>query len=208
MPPFLSLMTSLPFIALALLHYGNLWGLYFLITAAPKFMSEVLGFNLAQAGILASLPYLARLFSGFIFGQIGDSVRSKGLMSATQIRKSFCLFCKYWPLAKCTTFLFTYLLFCSTAHIIPGLCLIGLSFVGYHPYWCVTIITVSLGFNGASTVTNLQNSQDLAPNFAGTLYGLINFFGTTTGFITPVVVGYFTAERVRIHIKSIFWSRN
>lgn len=96
MPPFLSLMTSLPFIALVLLHYGNLWGLYFLITAAPKFMSEVLGFNLAQAGILASLPYLARLFSGFVFGQIGDSVRSKGLLTTTQIRKSFCLFCKYF----------------------------------------------------------------------------------------------------------------
>lgn len=93
-------MTSLPFIALALLHFGNLWGLYFLITAAPKFMSEVLGFNLAQAGILASLPYLARLFSGFVFGQVGDSVRSKGLMTVTQIRKSFCLFCKYHFFAK------------------------------------------------------------------------------------------------------------
>lgn len=63
------------------------------------------------------------------------------------------------------------------------------------PYVCVTLITLSLGFNGASTVTNLQNSQDLAPNFAGTLYGIINFFGTTTGFITPVLVAHFTKDR-------------
>lgn len=41
MPPFLKLTTSLPFISLLILHYGNLWGLYFLLTAAPKFMSEV-----------------------------------------------------------------------------------------------------------------------------------------------------------------------
>lgn len=95
MPPFLSLMTSLPFLALMVLHYGNLWGLYFLITAAPKFMSEVLGFNLAQAGFLASLPYLARLFAGFVFGSIGDTLRGNHIMSVTMIRKSFCLFCMY-----------------------------------------------------------------------------------------------------------------
>lgn len=64
----------------------------------------------------------------------------------------------------------------------------------HQPYVCVTLITLSLGFNGASTVTNLQNSQDLAPNFAGTLYGIINFVGTTTGFITPELVAVFTKE--------------
>lgn len=86
------------------------------------------------------------------------------------------------------------------AHILPGLCLIGLAYVGHHPYWCVAVITISLGFNGASTLTNLQNSQDLAPNYAGTLYGVINFVGTTTGFLTPMVVGYFTKERVCLNI--------
>lgn len=81
----------------------------------------------------------------------------------------------------------------SSAHVIPGLFLIGMCFV-QQPYICVTLITLSLGFNGASTVTNLQNSQDLAPNFAGTLYGIINFVGTTTGFITPSLVALFTKD--------------
>lgn len=71
-----------------------------------------------------------------------------------------------------------------------------LSYVGNDPYVCVAIITLSLGFNGASTVTNLQNAQDLAPNLAGTLYGCINFVGTTSGFITPLIVGHFTQDRV------------
>lgn len=55
----------------------------------------MLGFNIAQAGILASLPYLARLFSGFIFGTIGDALTKSEVMSVTAIRKSFCLFCKW-----------------------------------------------------------------------------------------------------------------
>lgn len=87
-----------------------------------------------------------------------------------------------------------FFIFLFTAHVIPGLFLVGIGFIGFRPYVCVTIITLSLGFNGASTLTNLQNSQDLAPNFAGTLYGIMNFLGTTSGFISPIVVAYFTAE--------------
>ncbi|KAJ6646704.1 Sialin [Pseudolycoriella hygida] len=184
LPPFLSLITSLPFHALNVLHYGNMWGMFFLLTAAPKFMSEVLGFKLSHAGILASLPYLARFISGFIFGAIGDTARKNEWMSVTAIRKFFCIF----------------------SHIIPGLLLIGLTYVGSNPYVCVAMITLSLGFNGASTVTNLQNSQDLAPNYAGTLYGIINFCGTTTGFITPLVVGYFTQDRNTIDEWSIIFT--
>ncbi len=59
-----------------------------------------------------------------------------------------------------------------SAHIIPGLFLIALPYVGSErPYVCVTFVTLSLGFNGAGVMTNLQNSQDLAPNYAGTVYG-------------------------------------
>lgn len=75
--------------------------------------------------------------------------------------------------------------------------MILLCFVGCDPYVCVAVITLSLGFNGAATMTNLQNSQDLAPNYAGSLYGIINFVGTTSGFISPIIVAHFTAERVR-----------
>lgn len=94
-PPVAKVLTSLPFWSLMVLHYGNLWGLYFLITAAPKFMNEILGFNLAKAGILSALPYLARAILGFAFGSIGDVIRKKELMSVTMIRKLFCVFCKF-----------------------------------------------------------------------------------------------------------------
>jgi ACS family sodium-dependent inorganic phosphate cotransporter len=93
-PPMNQVLTSLPFYALLLLHFGGNFGLFFLITAAPKFMSEVLKFKLTEAGILSSLPYLARLIAGYIFGSIGDTLRHKKLLGTTAIRKSFCIFCK------------------------------------------------------------------------------------------------------------------
>ena len=79
--------------------------------------------------------------------------------------------------------------------------LIALCFTGFNAYICVAIITMSLGFNGAATMTNLQNSQDLAPNYAGSLYGIINFVGTTSGFISPVLVAHFTEHGVSINSK-------
>lgn len=94
-PPYRQIFTSIPFWALTFLHFGNCWGLYLLLTAGPKFMSEVLGFNLGHSGILASLPYLARMIFGFIFGTIGDYIRKANWMSVTQIRKSFIIFCKF-----------------------------------------------------------------------------------------------------------------
>lgn len=79
----------------------------------------------------------------------------------------------------------------------PGLFLLTISYLTFDPYICVGVVTLSMGFNGAATMTNLQNAQDLAPNFAGTLYGIINFVGTTSGFISPLIVAYFTEDEVR-----------
>uniref|UniRef100_A0A1B0CFZ2 Putative permease of the major facilitator superfamily protein n=1 Tax=Lutzomyia longipalpis TaxID=7200 RepID=A0A1B0CFZ2_LUTLO len=70
--PFIKILTSVPYIALICLHFGNLWGMFFLMTATPKFMNETLNFNLGKAGILAALPYLGRLIFGLIFGSVGD----------------------------------------------------------------------------------------------------------------------------------------
>ncbi|GAB0086408.1 sialin-like [Sergentomyia squamirostris] len=55
-------------------------------------------------------------------------------------------------------------------------------------------MTISLAFNGASVLTNTANCQDLAPNYAGTLYGIMNTFSTTAGFIAPLVVAAFTKD--------------
>lgn len=95
MPPLIEMFKSPAFWALNILHFGNVWGLYFLLTAAPKFLNEVFGFNLAKVGFLASLPYLFRLIFGFIFGSLGDKIRQKNLITVTNTRKSFCIFCEY-----------------------------------------------------------------------------------------------------------------
>lgn len=94
-PPVKSLAVSMPFWALTFLHYGSMWGLFFLVTATPKFLTEVLKFNLSSAGFLSSLPHIARLLASFGFGSFVDLVRKKSWMNNTKIRKVFCIPCEF-----------------------------------------------------------------------------------------------------------------
>lgn len=188
---------SVPFWAFVVLHYGNLWGLYFLLTAGPKFVAQVLGFDISKVGLIAGLPYISRMLMGFVFGSIGDILRKRKTLSVTTVRKSFIVFCKYhYKTQKIYMFVKINAIINISAHLIPGLLLVLLTFVGCNQVLSIAIITSSLGFNGAATVTNLQNHQDLAPNYVGTLYGIANFIGTTTGFITPLITAHFTKEHV------------
>ncbi|XP_019758902.1 sialin isoform X2 [Dendroctonus ponderosae] len=181
-PPYLKMFTSLPFWSLCILHFGNLWGLYLQITGVPKFMIEVIGFNIKASGGLAALPHLLRMFFGMGYGYLGDVIKSKTSLGTTLTRKSFVLF----------------------SHIIPGVLLMCMTLVKCDHVGAVLILIFSMSINGAAVVTNLQNAQDLAPNFAGSIFGIISLIGGTTGFITPAVTGALMKENNGINE----WSKN
>lgn len=90
-------------------------------------------------------------------------------------------------------------MFYFLAHIIPGLLLICILYVK-SAYACIALMSFSLGFNGASAITNIKNAQDLSPNYASTLFSIINCASTINGFIVPMVVAYFTNGSVCIYL--------
>lgn len=60
----------------------------------------------------------------------------------------------------------------------------------------IILIVLSLGLNGAATVSNLQNFQDLSPMFAATLFGIVKSIDSITGFLTPCVTAVITLKKV------------
>lgn len=94
LPPIGCILKSSPFWALFFLHFGHLWSFYFFLVAAPKYLNEVLKFDLTQSGILASAPYLSRFICGFLFGLLSDYFIKHDILSVTSIRKYFSIFCK------------------------------------------------------------------------------------------------------------------
>ncbi|CAH1116346.1 unnamed protein product [Phaedon cochleariae] len=169
-PPYLDIAKSPAFWVLAICHFGNEWGLYLQLVNVPKFISEVIGFKLEETGGLSSVAPLCRMIFGMIFGLIGDTLRQKQVMSLSAIRRMFTV----------------------SSHILTGALLIGIGFVGCNWIVVMLLLALSLGLNGACSQSNLQNPQDLAPNFAATIYGFNSFIGGCTGFLVPAVTGELT----------------
>jgi len=71
-----------------------------------------------------------------------------------------------------------------------------MTYVGCDATTAIIMLILALAFNGAACQTSLQNHQDLAPNYAGSLYGIMNTFGSFPGFIIPPIIGALTNERV------------
>lgn len=91
-----------------------------------------------------------------------------------------------------------------SAHFLPGIVMFLYLVIGENVPLAVALLIIVMAFNGASVVTTIVNAQDLAPNFAGTQFGIMNFFGSMPGFIIPAMVGEITKNKVRMKLCSCF----
>ena len=68
----------------------------------------------------------------------------------------------------------------------------------------IGLLVLNQGFNGAVVVGHLISPQDLAPNFSGTVYGMMNLVGMTTGILVPSITGALNTHYV---ISFSIWFR-
>lgn len=129
----------------------------------------------------AGLPMLSRETSGS-----HSLLSGKGQLSFVSFYTFLHCFCNYLYWNN----------FCNiTAHFIPGVFLILVGYVECNFTLANTFLFFALGFNGAASIANLSNNQDLSPNFAGFLYGIMNTIGATSGYIVPTLVEYITGNQ-------------
>ncbi|KAM0735388.1 Vesicular glutamate transporter 2 [Formica fusca] len=164
--PIRQIFTSIPFISLVICHYGNLFLLFFYQNSLMLYLTKALGFRLTQGGAAAGAPWAARMLFGFFFSWAGDTIKRRQIISIGLLRKLATIF----------------------SHFIPGIFLILVGYVGCDFVLANVFLFFALGFNGAALISNLSNNQDLAPNFAGFLYGIMNTVGSTSGFVIPPLV--------------------
>lgn len=164
--PLRQILTSVPFVSLIICHFGNLFLLFFYQNSLMLYLTKALGFELTKGGAAAGAPWGARMLFGFFFSWAGDTIKRKQIISVTLLRKLATIF----------------------SHFIPGIFLILVGYVGCDFVLANVFLFFALGFNGAALISNLSNNQDLAPNFAGFLYGIMNTIGTASGMIIPPMV--------------------
>lgn len=68
---------------------GHDWGYFTMITDLPKYMTDVLKFNIKSTGLLSALPYVAMWIASFFFGLICDFCVKKNIHSITTARKLY-----------------------------------------------------------------------------------------------------------------------
>ncbi|CAL7940455.1 unnamed protein product [Xylocopa violacea] len=164
--PIKEILTSIPFISLVFCHFGNMFLLFFYQNSMMLYLTNALGFELTKGGVAASLPWASRMFFGFFFSWAGDTIKRKEIVSITVLRKGATVF----------------------SHLLPGIFLILVGYVGCRFILANLFLILALGFNGAASISNLSNNQDLSPNFAGFLYGMMNTIGSSSGMIISPLV--------------------
>jgi len=182
--PWIKIATSRPVWARAAASFADSWGLYTMMTCLPMYMRDVLQFDMTQNGILSALPYTGAWFVMIAGGQLADWLRASNRMQTTTVRK----------------------LFCAAGLLIPALFLIAVGFLGCNRILIVLAIIIASSSASLAVSGFGVNNLDLAPNYAGTLYGLTNTLGSVAGFLGPEVVGVLTyRESTRAQWQKVFY---
>lgn len=180
--PWKEIFTSLPVWALIVGQTTALWGFYTLITELPSYLKKALHYNMKDASLISSLPYIVLLVVVQLSGQLADFLRSRQYMSTTTTRK----------------------VFNSVGMSSQAVMLLA---VGYttsaQSAVVVLILAVSLGgflWSGVKV-----NNLDISPRYAGTVYGIGNCAGTLAGIISPLVTGYLTSHDTQDEWRTVFF---
>ncbi|XP_066993507.2 sialin [Anabrus simplex] len=147
--------------------WGNDWGFHTLITLAPKYIKEALGFDLSKSSWLSSLPFLCQYLFSTAYGILVDELVGRGMPLLMVRRVSTVI-----------------------SHLLPAIGLVTLASINCDQVTLsIALLTSSISFIGAYAAGFFQHPLDIAPNFAGSLTGIMNGFGAVTGVISPPIAG-------------------
>ncbi|XP_018323712.1 sialin [Agrilus planipennis] len=181
--PWKHLLTSWPLWALILAQIGHDWGLFAMVTDLPKYMKDVLKFNVKQSGLWSSLPYIAMWIVSITSGWLCDWLINRGIIGINFARKFF-----------------------STLGALgPGIFLVMASYAGCDRLLAVAYFTIGMGTMGFYYCGIRVNALDLSPNYAGIVMAFVNGVGAVSGMITPYLIGALTTNQTISEWRIVFW---
>ncbi|XP_039249233.2 putative transporter slc-17.2 [Styela clava] len=153
-------------------HFSLDWGFRNLSINLPSFMDQVLGVDISKNSILSAIPFLAVCIFIALSDKIYDFIRRRKLMTPLNFKRTLVFF----------------------AQIVPAVFLVAVGHIGCDHVTPVLILTMAAGFGGLSTPGILVNFAEIAPRFAGVLFGMSNTISIMSGQLAPVLVGYVTGS--------------
>jgi len=182
--PWCSVATSLRVYAFAVAHVCNNFGYYTLMSCLPMYLKYILHFDIKSNGFISGAPYLVMWFMITSSGLVADKLRTKKIISTTNVR-------------KCCN---------GLGFMFPAVLLICTGYVECNAALAVALIVIAVGLSGIAFAGWSVNHLDLAPPYAGTLMGITNTLATIPGFVGPSIVGAITYKnQTRAAWRTVFF---
>ncbi|XP_049860634.1 sialin-like [Schistocerca gregaria] len=147
------------------------WSFYLLVTL-PLYLGQVLHYDIRSNGIISAVPHMTGAAGSVAFVWFTNFLLRKEFVS------------KIW----------TFRIINALGTLVPAVALVVVALVGCDSATIIAMLAIS-GFCTATDCTgSYLNMQIIAPNYAGTIVGIVNMFANLTGIAVPYVVGAFTND--------------
>lgn len=171
--PWSSILTSVPFYCLLVIHCASTWAYNILLTQIPTYLKNIMGMEIKKNGVTSSLLYWSMLSLSYFF------VFTEGFLRKTQ--------CMSVPVSR--------KFFNSIGCWLPALGLIGMGYISKENETIAIILLMTVaGAKAAVYLGFVMNHIDLAPNFAGTLMGMTNCAANVMSVMAPLTVGFIVTD--------------
>lgn len=125
-----------------------------------------------QVGIYTGLPIILLCVIGPIGGLLADAAIEKKWCSLRNVFRSM-----------------------ETAGtVLPAIALVVVGYLSDSWQACISVLALGVGFTAFSFSGHPAVLPLIAPNYAGTAYGIMGTFSSCAGFLTPMVVNGFAAK--------------
>lgn len=181
--PWLAILKSPAVWSLTIAEVGHDWALYTMVTDLPKYMNDVMHFNISQNGVLSALPYLVMWLVSILLGYAADKIQQKELVGITNLRK----------------------ILATIGAVGPAVGVVLASYAGCDKTLVAVLFTVGMGFMGFCYSSLRVNALDLSPNFAGTIMAIVNGLGSISGMVAPLLLGALTPNKTLLEWRVVFW---
>jgi len=169
--PWRKMFSSPPLLSCCLAKFAHNWGYHTLASGLPLFYFDVLGFNMTNNGLLASLPFMAAGIMLLVAGYLADWLRAPARLTTTKVRK---MFMSCGLLLPSVLFILSGFVDCTLRPVVVVIMILAMGCAAF-AWSCVTV-----------------NSLDLSPTHAATLLGITNSTGTLAALAAPHVIGALT----------------
>ena len=172
--PWRHIWTSLPFWAILVANFANNWGFHLLMTELPLYLSDVFPDYMnssSKTGLWTAIPYGTMWVASVLISLLTDYLIRNNILSTAVVRKCSNTLAHQGP----TICLLMIVIFVTNSNLMMNFTLV--------------MFTVGVGCMGALYSSWIINSQDIAPNFAGTILGVTNCIGSIPGFVAPRIAG-------------------